>query len=194
MGGGRQMNLRRSLAVTLLLLLLVGRPAGATQCVPGITLAEHIQGADTVVLGRVVAVDLSVIQVTPLPNGNSIQAMPEGGVPYTLAVERVFRSPGDSARGKLTVHSRGIDGAPNLDVGDRWLLFLHRDEAGRLQTSPCNPSRQLRPGEQLPPDLAAALGPGRAAAAVPGWVWLAAAGLALVSVPGWQWYRRRRMA
>lgn len=180
----------RFLAVVLLLAALYD-PAAATQCMPA-TPEQHVASAELIVVGSVSAMDQSVM----IRSGNTI-TMPEKGVPFTLKIERVYKG---EAGPELTVHQRAILGAPNLFVGDRWLLFLHRDGFGNLTGGPCTPSLKLEGGAGPGPELAKALGPGRAptpgqaAGPVRGWLPWAAAVAGVVAAGAVLFFimRRRR--
>lgn len=171
--------------------LAAAPPAAATQCFPA-TLGQQIARADTVLIARVIGADSSTIK----RSGNTL-SLPEEGVPYYLQVERVFSG---NAAIMTVVHHRNIIGAPNLNPGERWLLFLYRDEAGRLQVGPCNPSRIVGDATPLPQELADALGqgfaPGGAIVTSPRtWLYAAGAGAVLmlaVVAAAVLWHRKRR--
>ncbi|MGE5675040.1 MAG: hypothetical protein ACM3XM_14385 [Mycobacterium leprae] len=82
-------------------------------------------------------------------SGNTIR-MPETGIPHMLDIEHVYKGEVGSS---LTVYQRWIVGAPSLQVGDRWLLFLHRDQFGNLTAGPCTPSAKLEPGTEPAPEV-----------------------------------------
>lgn len=148
------MQLSARIALLLCLFVFVAvRPAEATDCALA-TAEERVAGAEMVVIGLVAAVDDSVL----IRSGNTI-SMPEKGIPHKLEIERVYKG---EAGPSLTVYQRWIIGAPNLQVGDRWLLFLQRDQFGNLTAGPCAPSARLEPGTELAPTLLAALSEGRA--------------------------------
>lgn len=178
------------LAVVLLLAALYDR-AAATQCLPA-TPQQHVESAELIVIGSVTAMDQSVM----IRSGNSI-SMPEKGVPFTLTIERVYKG---EVGPELTVHQRAILGAPNLFVGDRWLLFLHRDGFGNLTAGPCTPSLKLVGGAGPGPELATSMGPGRdpapgqAAGPIRGWLPWAAAAAGVVAAGAVLFFimRRRR--
>lgn len=178
-------------SVISLLLSALSVPAAATQCIPA-TPEQHVASAEMIVTGSVTAMDESVM----IRSGNSI-TMPEKGVPFTLKIERVYKG---EAGPELTIHQRAILGAPNLFVGDRWLLFLRRDGFGNLTAGPCTPSLKLEGGAGPGPELAMALGPGRAPipgqarGPVRGWaVWAAGAAVVGVVAVGAALFLLRRM-
>jgi hypothetical protein len=141
-----------AIALTVCLLLpLAARPVVATDCMQT-TPQERAKWATAIVSGVVTGVNESVIIRSP----KTIR-MPETGVPHTVQVERIYKGEVGS---EVTVYQTGILGAPHLQVGDHWLLFLDVDKFGHLRAGPCVPSTKVGPGGLLPTELAAALGPG----------------------------------
>lgn len=187
------MKLKRWIGLTICLFLFAApSPAGATECIPA-TPEQQVASAEVIVTAAVTAMDDGVM----IRAGNTI-TMPEQGVPFTLKVDRVYKG---EAGPDLTVHQRAILGAPNLQPGDRWLLFLHRDGFGNLTAGPCTPSTKLAAGTEPTPELAKALGSGRAPGGETGvgtgsylTVWVAGAGAmgALLAGAGICLFWRRR--